>query len=125
MSAADLALAVERHATSKLGDEDLFNIATLGFRGEALPSIGSIAHLSITSRPRDAGGGARDRRRPRRQGSAVRPAALNAGTRVEVRELFSATPARLKFLKSERAENMAISEVVKRLAMAHPASASR
>ncbi len=119
MSAADLALAVERHATSKLAGEDLFDIATLGFRGEALPSIGSIARLSIKSRPReDRAGheivvdrGAKD---------GVRPAALNAGTCVEVRELFSATPARLKFLKSERAENAAISEVVKRLAMAHP-----
>ena len=119
MSAADLALAVERHATSKLADDDLFNIATLGFRGEALPSIGAIAHLAIASRPRDAAAaheivvdrGAKD---------AVRPAALNGGTRVEVRELFSATPARLKFLKSERAENMAIAEAVKRLAMAHP-----
>jgi DNA mismatch repair protein MutL len=119
MSAADLALAVERHATSKLSDEDLFNIATLGFRGEALPSIGSVAHLAIRSRQRDAAAGCEiviDRGAKQ----AVRPAALNCGTQVEVRELFSATPARLKFLKSERAENMATSEVVKRLAMAHP-----
>jgi DNA mismatch repair protein MutL len=110
---------VERHATSKLGDEDLFNIATLGFRGEALPSIGSVAHLAIRSRTREAAAGCEivvDRSTKR----AVRPAALNCGTEVEVRELFSATPARLKFLKSERAENMAVSEVVKRLAMAHP-----
>ena len=119
MSPADLALAVERHATSKLGDEDLFNIATLGFRGEALPSIGSIARLSIKSRQRDAGA-AHEIVVDRGAKEAVRPAALNAGTCVEVRELFSATPARLKFLKSERAENSAISEVVKRLAMAHP-----
>jgi DNA mismatch repair protein MutL len=119
MSAADLALAVERHATSKLGDEDLFNIATLGFRGEALPSIGAIARLSIKSRPRDAAV-AQEIVVDRGAKQAVRPAALNAGTCVEVRELFSATPARLKFLKSERAENMGISEVVKRLAMAHP-----
>jgi DNA mismatch repair protein MutL len=119
MSAADLALAVERHATSKLGDEDLFNISTLGFRGEALPSIGAIARLSIKSRHRLASTGYEivvDRGAK----ETVRPAALNAGTCVEVRELFSATPARLKFLKSERAENTAISEVVKRLAMAHP-----
>jgi DNA mismatch repair protein MutL len=119
MGAGDLALAVERHATSKLGDEDLFNIATLGFRGEALPSIGSVAHLAIRSRTREAAAGCEivvDRGTKR----AVRPAALNCGTEVEVRELFSATPARLKFLKSERAENMAVSEVVKRLAMAHP-----
>jgi len=119
MGAGDLSLAVERHATSKLADEDLFNIATLGFRGEALPSIGSIARLTIKSRQREGASGHevvvdRGAKEP------VRPAGLNAGTCVEVRELFSATPARLKFLKSERAENMAISEVVKRLAMAHP-----
>ena len=119
MGATDLALAVERHATSKLAEDDLFNIATLGFRGEALPSIGSIAHLSIQSRERAAPHGLGltvDRGRK----GGVQPAALNPGTVVEVRELFSATPARLKFLKSERAENMAISEMVKRLAMANP-----
>jgi DNA mismatch repair protein MutL len=119
ISAADLALAVERHATSKLADDDLFNIATLGFRGEALPSIGAIAHLAIASRPRDAAA-AHEIVVDRGTKEAVRPAALNPGTRVEVRELFSATPARLKFLKSERAENMGVSEVVKRLAMANP-----
>ncbi len=119
MSAADLALAVERHATSKLSDDDLFNIATLGFRGEALPSIGSVAHLSIASKLRDAPS-AHEIIVDRGAKQGVRPAGLNPGTRVEVRELFSATPARLKFLKSERAENMAISEVVKRLAMANP-----
>jgi DNA mismatch repair protein MutL len=119
MSADDLALAVERHATSKLADDDLFNIATLGFRGEALPSIGAVAHLAIASRPRDAAL-AHEIVVDRGARHAVRPAALSRGTRVEVRELFSATPARLKFLKSERAENMAISEVVKRLAMANP-----
>lgn len=119
MAPVDLALAVERHATSKLADDDLFNIAFLGFRGEALPSIGSVAHLEIASRPADARDGASivvDRGAKH----AVGPAAVNPGTRIEVRELFSATPARLKFLKSERAENMAISEMVKRLAMAHP-----
>jgi DNA mismatch repair protein MutL len=119
MSLADLVLAVERHATSKLGEEDLFNIATLGFRGEALPSIGAIAHLAVQSRQRAADAAHeivvdRGGKRP------MRPVALNAGTRVEVRELFSATPARLKFLKSERAENAAISEVVRRMALAHP-----
>jgi DNA mismatch repair protein MutL len=122
MGAADLALAVERHATSKLADDDLFNIATLGFRGEALPSIGAIAHLTIASRPREAAA-AHEIVVDRGAKKPVRPAALNPGTRVEVRELFSATPARLKFLKSERAENLGISEVVKRLAMAHPAVA--
>ena len=119
MDGGDLALAVERHATSKLDDDDLFNIATLGFRGEALPSIGSIATLSIRTRRRDAPMGLEivvDRGAK----GEVRPAALNPGTSVEVRSLFSATPARLKFMKSERSENMAISETVKRLAMAHP-----
>ena len=119
MTPDDLALCVERHATSKLTDDDLFDIRTLGFRGEALPSIGSIAHLCVQSRlatARDAFEITVDR------GDKIplKPAALNAGTRVEVRELFSATPARLKFLKSERSENMATSEIVKRLAMAHP-----
>lgn len=119
MDARDLALSVERHATSKLASDDLLAIHTLGFRGEALPSIGSVALLSIQSRPRAAQGGLevvvnRGQKQP------LKPAGLNPGTRVEVRDLFSATPARLKFLKSERAENMAVSEVVKRLAMAHP-----
>src|SRR6202035_5647642 len=96
MSKADLALAVERHATSKLADGDLVSIRTLGFRGEALPSIGSVARLSIATRhlgePHawaievDAG-----------TKSAIKPAALSEGTRVEVRDLFYATPARLKF----------------------------
>jgi len=115
----DLQLAVERHATSKLSDEDLFSIRTLGFRGEALPSIGSIARLTILSRARaaaDAFAIAVDRGAK----GAVKPAAGNVGTTVEVRDLFSSVPARLKFLKSERAENQAMSEVVKRLAMAHP-----
>jgi DNA mismatch repair protein MutL len=119
MVPADLSLCVERHATSKLTEEDLFSIRTLGFRGEALPSIGSIARLTILSRARGAheafaitvDRGAKE---------AIRPAAGNTGTRVEVRDLFASVPARLKFLKSERAENMAVSEVVKRLAMAHP-----
>lgn len=119
MAPADLALAVERHATSKLSEEDLFDIRWLGFRGEALPSIGSIARLEIASRPRgsaDAFAIVVDRGRK----SAVGPSAANAGTRVEVRDLFSATPARLKFLKSERAENMAALEAVRRIAMANP-----
>ena len=119
MDATDLTLAVERHATSKLRDEDLFNIATLGFRGEALPSIGAVARLAIKSRRRQANTG-NEIVVERGAKQTVRPAALNAGTCVEVRELFSATPARLKFLKSERAENMAVAEAVKRLAMAHP-----
>jgi DNA mismatch repair protein MutL len=119
MNSEDLALAVERHATSKLDGEDLSRIVTLGFRGEALPSIGAVARLSIQSRARGAAeayeitvdGGKK---------SALRPAALAAGTRVEMRDLFYATPARLKFMKSERAETAAIADIVKRLALAQP-----
>lgn len=119
MDRTNLDLAVERHATSKLPADDLLDIRSLGFRGEALPSIGSVGYLSIASRQH----GARDGLEvvvDRGSKQQIRPAALNAGSRVEVRDLFSATPARLKFLKSERSENMAVSEVVKRLAMAHP-----
>jgi DNA mismatch repair protein MutL len=119
MSGPDLGLAVERHATSKLAEEDLLNIATLGFRGEALPSIGAIAHLTVASRLRQEDA-AHEIVVDRGAKRALRPVALAGGTRVEVRELFSATPARLKFLKSERAENAAIAEVVKRIALAHP-----
>ena len=119
MSAADLTLAVDRHATSKLDEEDLFDIRSLGFRGEALPSIGSIAELEIRSRARGAGESYAIRV-VRGAKENPRPAAANPGTVVEVRDLFSATPARLKFLKSERAETMAVTDVVRRLAMAHP-----
>ncbi len=119
MDRANLALCVERHATSKLPADDLMDIRSLGFRGEALPSIGSVAHLSITSCP-GAGRDPLEVSVDRGTKAALKPAALNPGTRVEVRDLFSATPARLKFLKSERAENMAVSDVIKRLAMAHP-----
>ncbi|MEZ5841285.1 MAG: DNA mismatch repair endonuclease MutL [Hyphomicrobiales bacterium] len=119
MTRADLELAVERHATSKLPDDDLVDIRFLGFRGEALPSIGSVARLTIATRHASephgwelfVDGGRR---------AAPRPAALNLGTRIEVRDLFFSTPARLKFLKSDRAETAAVTEVVKRLAMAHP-----
>jgi DNA mismatch repair protein MutL len=116
-----LPLAIERHATSKLhaeedGAVDLLNIYTMGFRGEALPSIGAISRLTITSRARGAAdawaisveGGVK---------SAPQPAALAGGTIVEVRDLFFATPARLKFMKTERAEAMAIADIVKRIAM--------
>jgi DNA mismatch repair protein MutL len=119
MTHADLALAVERHATSKLAGDDLMAIATLGFRGEALPSIGAVARLAIVTRHAgephawaitvDAGAK-----------SAVKPAALARGTSVEVRDLFYATPARLKFLKSDRSEAEAVRDVVRRLAMARP-----
>ena len=126
LSSADLQLAVERHATSKLalgedGELDLLNIVTLGFRGEALPSIGSVARLTISARTKDSG----DAHAIRVEGGAVGPVAPAAfaqpsGARVEVRDLFYATPARLKFMKSERAESMAIADEVKRQAMAHP-----
>ncbi|GMV63724.1 MAG: DNA mismatch repair protein MutL [Parvibaculum sp.] len=124
MNAEELALAVERHATSKLrlddaGLEDLHDIATLGFRGEALPSIGAVARLSILSRPKDAESAFRISVEGGRTGP-VEPAAGRQGTQIEVRDLFYATPARLKFMKSERAETLAVSDVVKRLAMAHP-----
>ena len=122
MPPEDLELAVERHATSKLQDEDLLAIASLGFRGEALPSIGSIARLSIRSRPAGSDA-AHEIAVDKGAKSAIRPAALNPGTMIEVEDLFSATPARLKFMKSERAENAAIADVVKRLAMAHPETA--
>jgi len=119
MTAADLPLAVERHATSKLADDDLVSIRTLGFRGEALPSIGAVARLSITTRHAqephawaiEVDAGAK---------SEVKPAALGEGTRVEVRDLFYATPARLKFLKLDRTEAEAVREVVRRLAMSRP-----
>jgi DNA mismatch repair protein MutL len=119
MDKRDLSLCVERHATSKLVEEDLFAIKTLGFRGEALPSIGSIARLTIQSRAQGADEAFavtvdRGAKEP------LKPAAGNTGTRVEVRDLFASVPARLKFLKSERAENAAVSEVMKRLAMANP-----
>ncbi|MEZ5810057.1 MAG: DNA mismatch repair endonuclease MutL [Rhizobiaceae bacterium] len=118
MAADDLALAVSRHCTSKLED-DINNIRSLGFRGEALPSIGSVARLSIRSRPADADTGAEIEV----EGGRVigpRPAAANIGTLVEVRDLFFATPARLKFMKTERAESAAITDVVRRIAVAFP-----
>lgn len=123
MSSDDLALAVERHATSKLkpgveGDYDLLNIATMGFRGEALPSIGAVARLSITSRTAD-GDSAWKLEVEGGRLSGPAPAAFGGhGTRIEVRDLFYATPARLKFLKSDQAETTAIGDVVRKLAMA-------
>ncbi len=113
-----LPLALARHATSKIDGSDLLNIHSFGFRGEALPSLGAVARLTITSRApgHDAGeitvaGG---------QMGAVRPAALASGTIVTLRDLFYATPARLKFMRSDRAEAQAITDIVKRLAMAAP-----
>ncbi|CAN7511701.1 DNA mismatch repair endonuclease MutL [Pararhizobium sp. LjRoot235] len=118
MGPDDLELAVRRHCTSKL-DNNLLDIRTLGFRGEALPSIGSVARLAIASRPAGASHGAEigvigGKLQP------VKPAAVNQGTVVEVRDLFFATPARLNFMKTERAEASAISDVVRRMAIAFP-----
>lgn len=119
MSPEELELAIERHATSKLPTDDLVNIRTLGFRGEALPSIGAVARLSILSRRAESDqahvikveGGMK---------TPVAPSAGAQGTRVEVRDLFFATPARLKFLKSPRTEGDHVRDVLERLAMAHP-----
>lgn len=119
MGPEDLALAVERHATSKLPDGDLFRIDSLGFRGEALPSIGAVSRLTLTSRTDRAAQGATLTVDSGRKGE-VRPAPAQRGTRIEVTELFAATPARLKFLKSDRAETAAVSEIVRRLAVAQP-----
>jgi len=118
MDASDLELAVRRHCTSKIS-ETLSDIRTLGFRGEALPSIGSVAKLSIASRRAGSSEGAEVTVHGGKL-TPVRPAAVNPGTVVEVRDLFFATPARLKFLKTERAEAGAITEVVKRMAIAFP-----
>ena len=122
MTAEELALAVQRHATSKLPDDDLTRIDTLGFRGEALPSIGAVSRLRIVSRP----AGAESAWAIAIEGGKVaapRPEAHAPGTRVEVRDLFYATPARLKFLKSPRAEQAQVVDVIRRLAMAYPAVA--
>ncbi len=119
MTRSDLELSVERHATSKLEENDLLSIRTLGFRGEALPSIGAAARLTITTRHAsephawtltvNAG-----------KKSRVKPAALGQGTVVEVHDLFYATPARLKFLKTDRSEAEAVRDVLRRLAMSRP-----
>ncbi len=119
MDADELALAVERHATSKLPDDDLLEIPHLGFRGEALPSIGAVSRLSIFSRLRGRDSGWRIDIDAGRRGT-VRPKAGPYGTRIEVRNLFYATPARLKFLKAQRTEFSHIVDVVKRLGMANP-----
>ncbi len=119
MSAADLELAVERHATSKLAEEGLlFRIATLGFRGEALPSIGAVARLQLTSR--QVGGDAHAISVEGGRKSAVTPASGAPGTRIEMRDLFFAVPARRKFLKSVRSEGDHAIEAVRRLALAWP-----
>lgn len=119
MTSEELVLAIERHATSKLNDDDLLRIATLGFRGEALAALAGVSRMQITSRPGEqetafvikAEGG--DAEEPT-------PMAGGYGTRIEIRDLFFATPARLKFLKTDRSESQAARDIVERLAMAHP-----
>ncbi len=121
MAAADLALCIERYATSKLSDDNLIDIRTLGFRGEALPSIGSVSRMGISSRLR----GAAEAFSLRIEGGLqkpLKPAALAQGTEIEVRDLFYATPARLKFLKTDRTETAEAADIVRRLALAHPAT---
>ncbi|MCK0097023.1 DNA mismatch repair endonuclease MutL [Yoonia sp. F2084L] len=118
MTPSDLPMAMSRHATSKIDGSDLLNIRSFGFRGEALPSLGATGRLTITSRANGAeaamiavaGGKAK----------GVKPAALSSGTVIELRDLFYATPARLKFLRTDRAEAQAVTDVVKRLSMAEP-----
>ena len=119
MTAADMALALERHATSKLPDDAIEDVTTLGFRGEALPSIASVARLTLESR---IGGGSDGWRRVVDNGAVVAegPAALAKGTRVVVEDLFARVPARRKFLRSARSEYAACLDVVRRLAMARP-----
>ncbi len=119
MNPEELNLAVERHATSKLPSDDLLDINFLGFRGEALPSIASVSKMTITTRQKDSDSGwcicvDGGQKRP------VQPASAPFGTTVEVKELFYNTPARLKFLKSDQSEQMALREIVDKLAMSHP-----
>ena len=119
MTPEELSLALERHATSKLPDDDLVHITSLGFRGEALPSIAAVSRLTITSRPPGAENAMSLAVEGGRK-SAAQPAANPTGTRVEVRDLFFATPARLKFLKTARTELSHARDALQRLAMAHP-----
>ncbi|MGI3210374.1 DNA mismatch repair endonuclease MutL [Roseovarius tibetensis] len=118
MAPDQLPLALARHATSKIDGSDLLNIHSFGFRGEALPSLGAVGRLRITSRA--DGHDAAEIAVTGGQIGAVKPAALNSGTVVELRDLFHATPARLKFMRTDRAETQAITDIVKRLAMAEP-----
>lgn len=118
MAPDDLPLAIARHATSKIDGSDLLNIRSFGFRGEALASLGSVGRLTLTSRAEGYDGAALTVSGGRQ--AEVRPAAASRGTIVELRDLFYATPARLKFLRSDRSESQAIAEVIKRLAMAEP-----
>ncbi|WBU60344.1 DNA mismatch repair endonuclease MutL [Paracoccus albus] len=117
MTAEDLPLALSRHATSKIDGSDLLDIHSFGFRGEALPSLAAVGRLTITSRAEADGAVIKV---TAGHAEPVRPAAANRGTVVELRDLFFATPARLKFLRSERAETQAVADVIRRLAMAEP-----
>ena len=119
MNADDLALAVERHATSKLPDDDLFNVHFLGFRGEALPSIASVAKMIIATRQVDSENGWCLEICGGEKGE-IKPCARAKGTRIEVRDLFYATPARLKFLKTDSAETGACADIISRIALANP-----
>lgn len=119
MDKHELDLCIERHATSKLNDDDLFDINFLGFRGEAIPSIGSVSRMTISSRKKDAfegnsifieGGEKHD----------IKPSNIAKGTRIEVKDLFFSTPARLKFLKTENTENSYIQEIITKLAITNP-----
>ncbi|HEV2300192.1 MAG TPA: DNA mismatch repair endonuclease MutL, partial [Stellaceae bacterium] len=119
MAREELSLAVERHCTSKLPDDDLLRITALGFRGEALPSIGAVSRMRITSRPRGAEHAWEIAVEAGVKGAPA-PGSHPPGTRVEVRDLFFATPARLKFLKTPRTERDLAVDAVRRLAMAYP-----
>ena len=119
MTPEELELAVERHSTSKLPDDNLFNINFLGFRGEALPSISSVARLSITSRPKGAENAWKIEVNGGEKSKPV-PASHPFGTRIEVRDLFYATPARLKFLKASVSEANAVNDILTRIALANP-----
>lgn len=118
MSAEELAAAVDRHATSKLPGDDLVNIAHMGFRGEALASIAAVSRLTIHTRQADGEGWSITVEGGKK--GEVMPSSHPSGTQIEVRDLFYATPARLKFLKSERAEFMAVKDTLTRLSMANP-----
>jgi DNA mismatch repair protein MutL len=119
MTKEDLELCLERHATSKLSEDDLFNINFLGFRGEALPSIGSVSRMTISTKHKDSCDGWSIKVEGGEK-SEVFPSAIQKGTKIEVRDLFFATPVRLKFLKTERTETSYIQEIVSKLAMANP-----
>ena len=119
MDKADLAMSIQRHATSKMDDEDLFSINTFGFRGEALASISSIAKVSIRSKV-SGGNDAWELKIEAGKQEEIIPAALNEGTKIEVRDLFFSTPARLKFLKADTTELRYIKDAIEKIAMANP-----